>query len=179
MQIICPSIFCEVAIGVLFTLSSLPKLKNFTQYVNTIRRFRLVPEALVRAITALVLMLELLVILFLFVSPIVAFGIASILLIIFSIVLLTVLHRDIQVPCNCFGASSYSVSVIDLVRNIGFLTCSTTGIWLSIKTETDLSIAPVNLTITGLAAIVFVLLGAHLSEIYHFFQANSSTDYIG
>jgi hypothetical protein len=171
MESICPLIFCEVVVGSTFAISLFSKIRNFSQYVNTIRAFRLVPEELIQRIAVLVLLLEFLTLFLLANWKLLAFWLASILLIIFTIVIAIALRRKIRTSCNCFGVNSHFISPIDLVRNIGFLVCSIVGIWLVINSNLLLMTSSLSLGITGLSAIVFVFALIQLSEIYRFLQS--------
>lgn len=164
--------FCKITLGLLFLISAISKLKSFPQYVATVSNFRLLPESFTRLAAVLVLISELLIVLFLFKWQVVAFYLASIMLIIFSAAFASVLFRNIQTTCNCFGTSQHPISQADLVRNFGFLLCSCGGGWLATKPEVNVSLAPLHLGIIGLIAIVFVLVWAQLGEIYHLFQTN-------
>lgn len=172
MQPICPLAFCEIAVGTIFTLSSCSKLKNFSQYVKTVRRFRLIPEKLVPSAAIWLLILELSIVLLLIRWKLAAFWLASILFIIFSVALATVLYRKLQTPCNCFGSHSRFVSRMDLVRNTGFLACSIGGICLSTNPVTPFPSNPFSFAVTSIAAILFVWISTQLNEIYQVFQPN-------
>lgn len=164
--------FWKLTVGLLFLISAISKLKSFSQYVDTVRDFRLLPESFTRLAAVLVLISELLIVLFLFKWQVIAFCLASILLIIFSAAFASVLFRNVQTTCNCFGTSQHPISQVDLVRNFGFLLCSCGGGWLATKPENTVSLAPLHLGIIGLIAIVFVLIWAQLGEIYRLFQTN-------
>ncbi len=164
--------FCKITLGLLFLISFLSKLNSFSQYVATVRDFQLLPKSFTRLAAVLVLISELLIVLFLFKWPGIAFCLASILLVIFSAAFASVLVRNIQTTCNCFGTSQHPISQVDLLRNFGFLLCSCGGGWLATKPEIPVSLAPLQLGIIGLIAFVFVLLWAQLGEIYRLFQTN-------
>ena len=164
--------FCKITLGLLFLISFLSKLKSFSQYVATVSEFRLLPKSFTRLAAVLILISELLVVIFLFKWQVVAFWLASILLIIFSTAFISVLFRNIQVTCNCFGPSQHPVSQADLVRNFGFLLCSCGGSWLAKKPEVTVPIMPLNSGIIGFMALAFVLIWTQLGEIYRLFQPN-------
>lgn len=164
--------FCKITLGLLFLISFFSKLKSFSQYVATVSDFRLLPKSFTRLAAVLVLISELLIVLFLFKWQVIAFCLASILLIIFSAAFASVLFRNIQTTCNCFGTSQHPISQADLLRNFGFLLCSCGGGWLATKPEITVSLAPLHLGIIGLIAFVFVLIWAQLGEIYRLFQTN-------
>lgn len=162
--------FCKITLGLLFLISFLSKLRSFSQYVAIVNDFRLLPKSFTRLAAVLVLIGELAIVIFLFKWQVVAFYLASIMLVIFSAAFASVLVRNIQTKCNCFGTSQYPISQVDLLRNFGFLLCSCGGIWLATKPEVTGSLAPLHLGITGLIAFVFVLVWAQLGEIYRLFQ---------
>ncbi|MBW4687810.1 MAG: hypothetical protein KME40_22540 [Komarekiella atlantica HA4396-MV6] len=172
MQYIYLLTFCKIVVGCLFTISFISKVKSFSQYVNTVRSFRLLPDLFIRFTAILILISELLVVLLLFKWQVIAFWLASGLLVIFSVALASVLFRNIQTACNCFGLSQHPISQADLLRNFGFLLCSCGGGWLATNSEFTEPIAPLNLGITGFIAFVFVLIWAQLGEIYRLFQHN-------
>ncbi|NDJ20643.1 hypothetical protein GS682_03090 [Nostoc sp. B(2019)] len=172
MQYIYLLIFCKIVVGCLFTISFISKVKSFSQYVNTVRNFRLLPESFIRFAAILILISELLIVLLLFKWQVIAFWLASGLLVIFSVALASVLFRNIQTACNCFGLSQHPISEADLLRNFGFLLCSCGGGWLAKNSEFTEPIAPLTLGITGFIALAFVLIWAQLGEIYRLFQHN-------
>ncbi|MHC5778957.1 MauE/DoxX family redox-associated membrane protein [Nostoc sp.] len=73
-------IFCKIAVGLLFTISFFSKIKSFSQYVDTVRNFRLLPESFIRFAAILILISELLLVLLLFNWQVIAFWLASSLL---------------------------------------------------------------------------------------------------
>lgn len=162
--------FCKITLGLLFLVSFLSKLKNFSQFVTTVSNFQLLPMSLTQLAAVLVLISELLIVLFLFKWQVIAFCLASMLLVIFSAAFASVLARNIQTTCNCFGTSQHPISQVDLFRNFGFLLCSCGGGWLATKSEATVSLAPLHLGIIGVIAFVFVLIWAQLGEIYRLFQ---------
>ncbi|MBW4666735.1 MAG: hypothetical protein KME60_04650 [Cyanomargarita calcarea GSE-NOS-MK-12-04C] len=172
MQYIYLLAFCKIVVGFLFTISFIAKLRNFSQYVDTVRDFRLLPKSFSRSAAALVLICELAIVLFLFKWQVIAFWLATGLLVIFSVALASVLSRNIQTNCNCFGTSKRLVSQTDLLRNFGFLLCSCCGAWLAAKPEVNVPITPLNLAIIGFIALAFVLIWEQLGEISRLFQPN-------
>jgi hypothetical protein len=167
--------FCKITLGLLFMISFFSKLRSFSQYVATVSDFRLLPRSFTRLAAVLVLISELLIVLFLFKWQVIAFCLASILLVIFSAAFASVLVRNIQTTCNCFGTSQHPISQVDLLRNFGFLLCSCGGCWLAAKSEVSevtVPIAPLNLGIIGFIALAFFIIWAQLGEIYRLFQTN-------
>jgi len=170
MQEINALAFCRCAIGFVFALSSLSKVRNFSRYIDTVRIFRLIPETFVGWAARVILALEILVVVSLFVSQVVGFWLASVLLLVFSIALASTIVRNIKTSCNCFGTGDRPISALDILRNFGFLCCSCGGGWLA-TTESEIAIAPpLNSEVSSLIALGFVLIWVHLSEIYHLFS---------
>lgn len=172
MQYVYLLAFCKAVVGFLFTISFFSKLKSFSQYVSTVRDFRLLPTSFTRLAAVFILISELLVVLFLFKWQVIAFWLASGLLVLFSAAFASVLFRKIQTACNCFGPSQHPISQADLLRNFGFLLCSWGGGWLATKPEVAVPITPLNLGIVGFMGLAFVLIWAQLGEIYRLFQPN-------
>ena len=161
---------CKVIIGLVFAISSISKLQDIEKFVEVIRGFRLLPEPLLRSCAILFLLCEMAVVPLLFVWPMLAFLLATILLIAFSAALASVILRKIQTPCNCFGSSQQLVSVADLIRNGGFLACALCGLRLALGPESNAPIMPLHAAMVSIGSMVFVLIGMQASEIYRLFQ---------
>lgn len=169
MQEIDALTFCKFTVGLIFTLSSLSKIKSFSQYTKTVSIFRLVPEFFVTWTAKSILTLEILVVVSLLINQVIAFWLASMLLLMFSIALALAIARNIKTSCNCFGTRDRPISTLDILRNFGFLCCSCGGGWLA-ATESEIASSPLSSGISGLIALGFVLVWIHLSEIYHLFS---------
>jgi hypothetical protein len=154
----------------LFAASCFFKLKDFPQFIKTIRSFKLLPDAMALPTAILILGLDLLVIGLLFKWSVFAFALASILLLVFTVALSSVVFRNLRIRCHCFGTSQHSISSIDLFRNAGFLICTCSGGWLTARPEASLTIEPLNIGLTSLIAFIFTLVLSQLSEIYHLFH---------
>ncbi|NOK58001.1 MAG: hypothetical protein GFH27_549287n305 [Chloroflexi bacterium AL-W] len=124
--------FCQFVVGCVFAASSFTKVKDFSPYLSSVGTFRLIPQPFVGAMCFLIC--EILVVVLLFIWPTIAFSLAAILLLIFSVALTTVLLRGIQTSCNCFGSSTNPISYADLVRNAGLLLCAVGGAYLTVLT---------------------------------------------
>lgn len=126
--------FCRTAIGLTFALSFVIKVKDVSQFAETIDNFDLLPRQFARIVAVLFLSGEATVVLFLilggqFLAP--AFALAGLLLLLFSLALLSALRRNIETPCNCFGTGEKPITYYDVGRNAGFMTCSLLGWWLA------------------------------------------------
>ena len=157
--------FCQVVVGCVFAVSSFAKIKDFSPYLTAVAAFRLVPTPFVRVSALFFLVCEILVVILLFIWPIIAFSLAVILLLLFSVALTTVLLRGIQTTCNCFGSSSHSVSYTDLIRNIGLLLCAGGGAYLTVLTHTSTPLTFFEWGVTALFACTFAIIWTQIGEI--------------
>ena len=98
------------------------------------------------------------------------FLLASLLLLIFSIALLTVLLWKLETPCNCFGPSAKPVSPYDVSRNIVFIGCALLGLnVLSNPTGEQTSLEAVEVVLLGLMAITFSVLWIKIGDLGELF----------
>ena len=166
--------FCRIAIGVTFAYSFLTKARDVNRFARTIANFKLLPSRLSKLAATLTLIGELTVIVLMAVDgrllPI-GFGLAVLLLLVFTMALAWTLVRNIQTSCNCFGASRQPVTAYDLWRNLGFLLLATAG-WWSHKTVhgSTTALQPAEAVLIGVAALAFVLIWANLADIGTLFQ---------
>ncbi|GIK56288.1 MAG: hypothetical protein BroJett015_19510 [Chloroflexota bacterium] len=126
--------FCRITIGLLFAASFGGKVRDRKGFAQTISRFGLLPQRWSYPLALLFLGAELLVvILIIWGGPLLApaFGLAFLLLVIFTVALASVLIRNISTTCHCFGRSEKQVTYADVWRNIGFIGCSLLGWWLA------------------------------------------------
>lgn len=165
--------FCRLVIGLVFVVSFLTKARHLTVFEQTITRFALLPRRFSRTLARLFLGGELLVVVLIALGgPVLAagFGLAIILLLLFSGALVSVLRREIRTSCNCFGTSEKPVAASDVGRNAGLLLCAILGCASLAGANSDngrLSLAEWG--ILGLGATVFVALLLNLSDILQLF----------
>jgi hypothetical protein len=123
--------FSWLTIVIVFAMSAFGKLLDMRSFEQSITKFRLAPKSWSRSISWIFVLSELLVIVLLTVGWATAgFGLAAMLLVCFSTVLMSVLVRRLDVSCNCFGKSRHPVSFYDVIRNAGFLACALGGVAL-------------------------------------------------
>lgn len=167
-------LFCRIAIGLVFASSFIGKLFDLPAVEETIGRFDLFPKRFSRLATWLLLSSELSIILLMLLDGIwVGLGLilAACLLLVFSLALASVLARKIQTSCNCFGVSTKSVSPYDLWRNACFIACALGGCGASIGLKNAFVRPDLwELSLTALAAIVFVGVMTQLDEIVQIFR---------
>ncbi len=164
--------FCQVVIGFSFTVAFITKLLDFRNFIGAMHNYRLLPAFLVPFSAVVFSLSELLVVVLLFRWPTAAFRLSAALLLLFSLVLITVLQRKLQIPCHCFGSSQTPVTSLDLVRNAGLLVCAGAGLGLDQQAITSNQLSQLTLVIIGFAAIAFVLIWTQLGEIYQLFETN-------
>jgi hypothetical protein len=109
----------RITIATTFLLSALSKVRDFTSFEDAVQSFRILPVHFVKLVSFLFLASEILIATFLFMEPTYTLGffLSLGLLLVFSIAIVTVLLRNIQTSCNCFGPSYNTLSSYDLVRN--------------------------------------------------------------
>src|SRR5690348_17260694 len=96
--------FCRVALGLVFLVSSLSKVRDVAQFRQTIRAFRLLPPALSGAAVLLFIGGESAVVVLLVIGgPLLLSGfiLGGSLLLLFSLALISVIARKIHTSCTC------------------------------------------------------------------------------
>lgn len=166
--------FCRIAIGLLFAVSSISKMLNIAQFRQTIWNFHILPGKFSGIAAWLFLCCEVAVVVLVavggfFLVP--GFFLAFFLLLLFCIALMSVVARKIRTSCNCFGVSAKPVSLFDVWRNLGFLLCALVGVAAQVWTKENRgSFSPVEWILTGLGAVVFVVIWIQLAEIVQLFR---------
>lgn len=162
-------IFCRAALGLLFALSFFGKAPNLPPFERTISSFGILPERFNRLAAFSFLIGELAVILFMALGGSflgVGFGLAALLLIIFSVALSSALARRLQTTCNSLGLTEKPLSHYDLWRNAGFIGCALVGVAaLRLTGQGPLNLNLVEGIVVGLSAAVFVAAWTQIREI--------------
>jgi hypothetical protein len=168
--------FCRVTIGLTFVLAGGRKALAFEEFQQTLRRFRLLPQALLLPVALLFIAGELLVTLLMICGGwllLAGFALAALLLLVFSGALLSVILRGISTACHCFGPGRRPVSRADLWRNLGFLLCALGGFagaaW---DPQAGAPLNSADWAFTGLSATGFVLIWTQLDEFGQLFADN-------
>lgn len=166
--------FCRIVIGLVFLFSSAGKIRRVKTFMQTIRRFRILPAHLSALAAVLFLCGEGAVVVCLGVGgPLLlpGFVLALLLLLLFCAALASVLIRNIHTSCNCFGTSEQEVTRADLWRNAGFILCALGGcsaLYWEGGARESLSLA--EWALVGMGALVFVLIWLQLHEIASLFH---------
>ena len=168
--------FCRIVIGLVFGYSFLRKVVNIPAFEQTITQFRVLPQRFSRIAALLFLGGEFAVTFLLiaggsFLS--LGFFLSIFLLLLFCSALLSVLHRNIRTSCNCFGSTQKQVSAIEVLRNIGFLSCAVTGCAiLAVSNNGQGQLGLFEWGLIGLGTAVCFVIWTQLSEIVHIFRQN-------
>lgn len=166
--------FCRVTTAIVFALSFVGKAPNTSSFIQTIDRFKLLPKMLHIPVAVAFLGGELVVVVTMILGGkllLWGFLLAGLLLILFSVALVSALVRKIQTPCNCFGTSSKVVSYYDVARNAGFVACALGGwIMFSVSTTMTPALALLETGLIGFVAVAFVVIWTHLAEIVELFR---------
>jgi len=167
-------LFFRLTIGLLFIYSFLGKVRDVDQFAQTITNFKLLPERWSQLVALLFLMGELTVVVFVLIGGqwlSVAFGLAIFLLTAFTAALASVLVRNIQTTCNCFGSDEKPISHHDAGRNLGLLFIAAAGFWMSsLSVQTGGGITVTETVLMSLAAIIFLLIWLNLRDVLQLFQ---------
>ena len=162
--------FCRVATGLVFAWSFVGKVQDISSFIQTINRFKILPKKFHQPAAVAFLASELVVLGTMILGGkllLWGFLLAGLLLISFSIALVSVLIRKIQIPCNCFGSSQKPISSFDVFRNITLILLSLSAYGLLIANGESLMamLGWSDWGLIGVAAFVFVMVLVQLREI--------------
>lgn len=168
--------FCRIVTGLVFALSGISKARDLTQFMTTIANFQLLPRAFHAPAALFFLGGEFSVAALMALGgpalPF-GFGFAILLLLIFCGALASVLAHGLRTPCNCFGASENPVTLTDIWRNLGLISCAAGGCtaWLWTRGMRE-SLGAVEWLLMALGSLAIVLIWTQLGEITQIFRQN-------
>jgi len=168
-------VWCRLVLGMVFALSLIGKLRDIQAFRQAIRNFRLLPGGMIGIVSMLILGGELLVVLGItlggrWLFP--AFLLAMLVLIVFSAAMASVLARQIQTTCQCFGTSDKLVTVSDLWRNGGFLCCALSGCALTLWSPLEhTTLTMMAWFLAGVTATIFVAVWLRIGDVVALFQS--------
>lgn len=144
------------------------------QFTQAVANFKLLPARWSRPVALLFLAGELAVVMLILAGgrflP-AAFGLALLLLAAFTVALVSILARNLQTACNCFGNSQKPVTYTDVWRNIGLVLVAATGLWVTrMASNTNTNMTFLELLLMAIVTGVFVLVWANLGDIVTLFQ---------
>lgn len=125
--------FCRFTLLFLFILASVGKIRHPRRFNQALQRLQLAPPRLTGGLTVITIAGELLVVICLTRGADWlrwGFGLAALLLTVFTMGLLSVLHRHVKAPCACFGLSEKPASRYDVWRNLVSLLLALAGLGL-------------------------------------------------
>lgn len=158
--------FCQSVTILVFALAVYSKGRDVAHFAHTISNFQLLPTLWSVGAAWIVIAAEASVVILLIVGwHVVGFAIATALLLLFSIALISVIARSLQTTCNCFGVSVRPVELLDLVRNSGLLIVALTGFALAIGSSVLVALPFAGWAVSVLAGVLFVVIWLHLGEI--------------
>jgi hypothetical protein len=166
--------FCRIVLGLTFAFSLAGKVRDVGQFMETIRKFDVLPKGWAGPTAVLFLAGEAAVVALLILGGLLlplAFALAGLLLFLFTLALLSALRRGIETACNCFGTSQKPLTYYDVGRNAGFILLAATGLGMAGATDTLPALAFIEHLFIFIIAAVFVLLWTNLSEIAALLQA--------
>lgn len=168
--------FFRIVLLISFSISFVAKVKNISAFDQAIVNFRLLPQRLNWVFSRIFLFGELMIVVCLVLGGnllLVGFSLSIILLSGFSVALMSVLTRKLQIPCNCFGTSKSIVSIYDVWRNIGLIVLTSLG-WAILALANNQYVTPTLIggLLSALVAVVFSSIWLHLGDIIHIFKSN-------
>lgn len=153
--------FCRITIAFLFIYSSGSKLLSLRDFAVTIGDFKLFPRRWSKPAAYIFVAGELITMILVVIGGVVlpiAFLLAMLLLIGFSIALASALWRKLDLNCNCFGRTERRISSHDLIRNLLLTLCSLTGLWMASSATTNLSMGEIVLLALMSAVVLFIVI---------------------
>jgi len=168
------SIFSRMVIGLVFILSFMGKVRDISSFQKAINNFKLTPEWASPFLALLFLVGEFSVTLAMIVGGhFLSWGfiLAGLMLLAFSISLLSVIVRKIDTSCNCFGYSKNDrVSSYEIYRNVCLILCTLIGYFIPVPERIHFSSLIYVLPI--LSALIFVIFILNLKTVIELFMFN-------
>jgi hypothetical protein len=124
-------LFCRWSVGITFLASAVGKARDLSGFRQAVSDLGALPARMVGPTAIGTVLAEGLVVLGMLVGTVAlpaGFVLGAVLLVLFSVVLVAALRRDVGVSCNCFGASERPISWYDLGRNAALLACCAAGL---------------------------------------------------
>ncbi|MFD8529689.1 MauE/DoxX family redox-associated membrane protein [Streptosporangium canum] len=164
---------CATIIAVVLAVSLAGKLRNFPEFVESIKALDFIPRRLVALTAVLIAAIESILFLMTATAPLgdrrttmAAFALSAMLFTVFGIVITISLSRGLAVRCHCFGRARAAFSVRHVVRNGILVVIALAGLATSASTgmvgvpETVISIA------SGLFCAIFLIAMDDVSELF-------------
>lgn len=162
-------VFARFVVGMIFFISFIGKALSLKKFQQTISNFNLLPNTFSAPLALIFLMGELFVVILLIVGGSIGlrigFALALVMLIAFTLALISVLVRKIQTSCNCFGSSEKIISPYDLIRNMGIIIGAAVGLLVA---DTPTSLDLPGWVLIGVSAGAFVFIWLSTRDIFEF-----------
>jgi len=158
----------------IFMFSIIGKLANIKAFAHNIKEFRLLSPTLVWFATVIIITAEVATIVTLLLGFFV-FGmlLAISIMLLFTSAIVSVLVRDIETGCHCFGIRDDPISGYDLVRNLCIIIILVLGLFLSLNmVQIDYPAFTVSVAIVFISLTTSLLL-VNMPDILHLFNASS------
>lgn len=159
-------IFCRAAVSSAFAYAAVSKLLDFSSFQQTIGNFRIVQSGLVKPVSYLFLIGEMLAAVLLVVGGkllLFGYGLAAGLLLLFSAALYSALIRNIETACNCFGANDERITAFDIWRNVLLVSLALIGLFLSADNQSSIGgWSFFEVVSTSMFAVAFVFIWVNL-----------------
>ena len=167
-------VFCRVTIALIFLISSISKAFDLKHFRRAIDAFGILEYKYISPSALFLLSSEVIIALCMILGGrllLPGFFLAMVLLFLFCIALTSVLVRKISLSCNCFGPNNKPVTGSDIVRNIVFILCALTAIFILFGAkQTQYSLSFLEWITVGLSATVFAVFWIQLGDIVQFLQ---------
>jgi hypothetical protein len=161
---------CRTTVALMFLLSSSSKLRDFKSFADTVERFHILPNRIVRPSSIAIIISEIVAAITLFIDNYYTAGffLSICLLLIFSFAILSALINKIETSCNCFGTSQSIISSSDLIRNSIIIVMALIGL-ISTKPISLSQLHLADIAVSTLISLVFTLALTNFSDIVHLF----------
>lgn len=163
---------CKWIIGIIFFLSSKGKIERFSEFRKTVIHFQILNPSLSKIISYIIIPLEIFIVLSMAINDqtsILGFGVSIFVLIVFTISLVFVLARKINISCNCFGVSNKKISPYDILRNSFLIIISIIGFFLDLYIPYKQA-SLIIVLLSALFSVVLITTLLNLSDIIKLFS---------
>src|SRR5262245_30066038 len=123
---------CQAVVAITFVAAAVGKLRDRTEFRRTLTAALGLPWSRTGAPAIAVAVAEAVTALAVVALPAVGLALAALLLVAFTAVLVSMIRRQVRVPCRCFGASNRPPGAVHLVRNAILFAVAATGTALAV-----------------------------------------------
>jgi hypothetical protein len=157
-------IFSGVVVAMTFAASAVGKARDLPGFHQAVGAFALVPAGRVRLVASVLFGAEVVTVLLLVAGLLpgaaatvpIGLALGGLLLVAYTVGLVTVQVRKMQVTCHCFGASPVPVSWYDVARNVLLLAVAVTGVVAGVPADRPALADSVLVALFGVAAALII-----------------------